>query len=186
MSIYNYKECAAYYDRLILQTKCKVEDDCSVCLETLLEKNVTYLPCKHYFHSNCLNQMIEAKTYTCPLCRYDLFNSLLNKGHRFFYNLNDTTWDDLFFNIITEYTSEAAMARANEVARANAGAVEAGASAGAVEAVEAGEAGEAGAGAGVANAVEAGAGAGAVEAGASANEAGAASIMHAYLIYYTS
>ena len=80
MSI-NYKECATYYDRMILQSKCNVEDDCSVCLESLLNKNAIYLPCKHYFHSACLNMMIKAKTYTCPLCRYNLINSLHQIGH---------------------------------------------------------------------------------------------------------
>ena len=107
----NYNECAAYYDRLILQSKCKVEDNCAVCLETLLDKSVTYLPCKHFFHSNCLNQMIEAKTYTCPLCRYNLINSLYQIGHRFYTindTINNTTWDDLFFNILSDYADAGA------------------------------------------------------------------------------
>ena len=143
----NYNECAAYYDRLILQSKCKVEDNCAVCLETLLDKSVTYLPCKHFFHSNCLNQMIEAKTYTCPLCRYNLINSLYQIGHRF-YTINNTTWDDLFFNILSDY------ADANEV----------------------------GAGAN-ANEVDMGAGPGANANEVDANEA---SIIQAYLIFYTS
>jgi hypothetical protein len=86
--------------------------------------------------------MIEAKTYTCPLCRYNLINSLYQIGHRF-YTINNTTWDDLFFNILSDYAD----ADANEV----------------------------GAGA---NEVDMGTG-----AGPGANEA---SIIQAYLVFYTS
>jgi len=172
MSI-NYKECATYYDRMILQSKCNVEDDCSVCLESLLNKKVIYLPCKHYFHSACLNMMIEAKTYTCPLCRYNLINSLHQIGHNFYTNVygnaNGNTynnnWDDLFFNILMDY--EGAFGDV-EMAGAEAGAGAEGAGAGAGAAEAAGAASEA--------------------AGAAAGATGAAntSIIRAYLIYYTS
>ena len=193
----NYNECAAYYDRLILQSKCKVEDDCAVCLEPLLEKNVIYLPCKHFFHSNCLNQMIKAKTYTCPLCRYNLINSLYQIGHNFYYDLNeavnvnanainvnanDTTWDDLFFNIITDYAGVGAGAE--------------GAGAGAVAAVDA-SANVVGAnvvganvvGANVVGANEVGAnevGANVVGANEAVEGSGTSSIIRAYLVFYTS
>ena len=186
----NYKECATYYDRMILQSKCKVEDDCSVCLEPLLNKNAIYLPCKHYFHSACLNMMIKAKTYTCPLCRYNLINSLHQIGHNFYTdvygsvsgnvygnanvngngNTYNNNWDDLFFNILMDY--EGAFGdMENEVDMA--GAEAAGASA-----VMAG-----------ASADEAAAGAGASEAATAAgmaSEAANTSIIRAYLIYYTS
>jgi hypothetical protein len=185
MSI-NYKECATYYDRMILQSKCNVEDDCSVCLESLLNKKVIYLPCKHYFHSACLNMMIKAKTYTCPLCRYNLINSLHQIGHNFYTNVygnananaNGNTynnnWDDLFFNILMDYEG-AFGPMENEVDMAGAAADMASAS-------EA--AGAAGAAASEAAAGAASAAGGAAVAGATG--AANTSIIRAYLIYYTS
>ena len=201
MPTINYKECATYYDRMILQSKCKVEDDCSVCLESLLNKKVIYLPCKHYFHSACLNMMIKAKTYTCPLCRYNLINSLHQIGHNFYTNVygnanvygdanvygnanaNGNTynnnWDDLFFNILMDYEGAFGdVEMTGDEAAGEAAADEAGASAS-----------EAAVGAGMESASETGAGAGAgAAAGAAAGATGAAntSIIRAYLIYYTS
>ena len=189
MSI-NYKECATYYDRMILQSKCNVEDDCSVCLESLLNKNAIYLPCKHYFHSACLNMMIKAKTYTCPLCRYNLINSLHQIGHNFYTdvygsgnvngnvngngntynNTYNNNWDDLFFNILMDYEGafgDVEMAGAEAAGEAGASEAAAGAAAGASEAAS--------------EAVAA-----ASEAAAGATGAANNSIIRAYLIYYTS
>jgi len=76
--------CAEKHKRLILQKKCKNKDnDCSICLTSLFMRSVIYLPCKHVFHQRCLNQAVEAKLYTCPLCRYDLLDPLLKSGFTF-------------------------------------------------------------------------------------------------------
>jgi len=76
--------CAEKHKRLILQKKCKNKDnDCSICLTSLFMRSVIYLPCKHYFHKECLYQAFEAKLYTCPLCRYDLLDPLLKSGFTF-------------------------------------------------------------------------------------------------------
>ena len=76
--------CAEKHKRLILQKKCKNKDnDCSICLTSLFMRSVIYLPCKHVFHQRCLNQAVEAKLYTCPLCRYDLLDPLLKSGFIF-------------------------------------------------------------------------------------------------------
>jgi hypothetical protein len=190
-----YNECAAYYDRLVIQCKCNLEDDCAVCLEPLLGKNVTHLPCKHFFHSSCLNQVIEAKTYTCPLCRYNLINSLYQIGHNFFLNntinntinnaninANDTTWDDLFFNIIADYVGAASEVGASEVGANEVGANEAGASEVGASEVGTNEVGTNEVGPNEVGANEVGAN----EVGTNEVEAGAANIIHAYLIFYTS
>lgn len=76
--------CAEKHKRLIFQKKCKNKDnDCSICLRSLFMRSVIYLPCKHYFHKECLYQAVEAKLYTCPLCRYDLLDPLLKSGFTF-------------------------------------------------------------------------------------------------------
>jgi hypothetical protein len=90
-------ESAAKYDRLILQKKCTIADDCAICIDSLLTKPVMYLPCKHYFHKACLQQALEKKLYTCPLCRHDLLDALLKTDFKFpvVYDMN--TFINTFF-----------------------------------------------------------------------------------------
>jgi hypothetical protein len=76
-------ENACKYKRIILQKKCTIADDCAICIDSVLEKPVMYLPCKHFFHQACLNQAIEKKLYTCPLCRHDLVEALLKTNFKF-------------------------------------------------------------------------------------------------------
>ena len=96
----NHMECAAHYKRLIIQTKCKnKDDDCAICLMPLLNKRVTYLPCRHYFHHECLNQSIENKIYTCSLCRYSLVEALLQIG-LVIDDVNDVDSHNFWFNLL--------------------------------------------------------------------------------------
>ena len=48
----------------------EVEDSCQICLE-VLEKDAKIfdLPCKHKFHSCCLEQSVSFQHYDCPTCR---------------------------------------------------------------------------------------------------------------------
>ena len=54
------------------------EDDCSICYSFLHsdlqqeQDKIIKFPCTHEFHSSCLCTWIE-KSFTCPLCRYNLF-----------------------------------------------------------------------------------------------------------------
>ena len=159
-----YTDCAAYYDRLILQTKCKIQDNCAICFDTLVNRSIIYLPCKHYFHANCIKQTFENEIYTCPLCRYDLMNSLKKVGHKFNEENDNEVWKYFLYSYYYTRAGEGA----SEAGEAGEGASEAGAS----EAVDEDEdwagasASEAGAGAG------AGAGEGAW-ASAEDDEAGA-------------
>ena len=106
-------DCAAYYDRLILQIKCKIPDDCAICLDTLVNKNVIYLPCKHYFHSNCIKRTFVEKIYTCPLCRHNLMNSLQKIGHIFNEEIENEVWHD--FSYIYYYYTRAGTSEAGTI-----------------------------------------------------------------------
>ena len=45
-----------------------VNDKCLICLEKYLNNNkICYLPCFHFFHSNCIKSWIKIKR-KCPLC----------------------------------------------------------------------------------------------------------------------
>jgi hypothetical protein len=97
----NYTDWAAYYDRIIIERKagtckagtckagtCKAGTDkkddeveeCAICLDLLEKKLIAHLPCKHAFHLTCLKQAVQAKNYSCPLCRYNLVQSLRQIG----------------------------------------------------------------------------------------------------------
>jgi len=76
-------ECAARYNRLMVQQKCPQKEECSICLETMFNRKIIYLPCKHYFHYNCLNEAIQNRLYTCPLCRNSLIQPLIKIGYKF-------------------------------------------------------------------------------------------------------
>jgi hypothetical protein len=79
-----FMDWASHYNRIIIERRNKTShDDCVVCLDTLFNKKVAYLPCKHYFHYDCLKLTIESNKYTCPLCRYDLIYPLQQLGYRY-------------------------------------------------------------------------------------------------------
>ncbi|KAL6128808.1 hypothetical protein ACLB2K_072162 [Fragaria x ananassa] len=49
---------------------------CAVCLEDFdmdqqQEPSITQLPCRHYFHLDCIVQCLE-RNHMCPLCRYEM------------------------------------------------------------------------------------------------------------------
>lgn len=74
---FNYKLQAANHQRIIIQRKYTFnKDNCSICLDELFNHSVSYLPCKHVFHSDCLIETFENKIYSCPLCRLDLKDAL--------------------------------------------------------------------------------------------------------------
>ncbi|XP_018793108.1 PREDICTED: E3 ubiquitin-protein ligase RNF13-like [Bactrocera latifrons] len=43
-------------------------DDCVICLMELENENMTYLPCGHALHDNCIEQYKRHKK-NCPICR---------------------------------------------------------------------------------------------------------------------
>jgi len=62
---YEYKK-----DNFEVCSKSEIEFDenCAICLETLLEKPITKLQCKHVYHIECLEQNYKYRAF-CPTCR---------------------------------------------------------------------------------------------------------------------
>lgn len=107
-TIFDHKLEAEKHDRMIIQKKCKIkEENCSICLLSVFEKKVVFLPCKHFFHHTCLTQSIDSKHYLCPLCRYDLKPSLLKIDHIFpqQYTQSDYIYDYLWFYLFDNLTN---------------------------------------------------------------------------------
>ena len=47
-----------------------MEGSCSICMMNFIKGNeVSTLPCKHYFHTDCINQWLKEYNYKCPVCR---------------------------------------------------------------------------------------------------------------------
>jgi hypothetical protein len=44
------------------------DENCAICLDTLLEKSITKLQCKHVYHIECLEQSYKYTAF-CPTCR---------------------------------------------------------------------------------------------------------------------
>ena len=76
-------DSANLYDRIIIKNNSKNNDECPICLESFLNKQIMYLPCKHMFHSSCIKQSFQNKLYTCSLCRHDLKTALTKINYKF-------------------------------------------------------------------------------------------------------
>ena len=56
----------------------KKDELCSICMENYKKKSIGYiLPCKHFFHVNCLNQWFKGKkSRFCPNCKFKVKSKL--------------------------------------------------------------------------------------------------------------
>ena len=67
-------------NRLILQHNYDVEEECSICLMSMLDKSVIYTPCKHRYHYKCIFAMLggpHQSRHKCPLCRFNLTSAAM-------------------------------------------------------------------------------------------------------------
>jgi hypothetical protein len=71
-----FTAAAKRHNRMILQQNYDVEENCPICLDSMLDKPVIYTPCKHRFHSKCMFALLSSQhlsKYNCPMCRHDLW-----------------------------------------------------------------------------------------------------------------
>jgi hypothetical protein len=67
-------------NRLMLQQKFDIEEECPICLESMNDKPVIYTPCKHRFHAKCMFTLLGGEhlsKYKCSLCRFDLTSAIM-------------------------------------------------------------------------------------------------------------
>jgi hypothetical protein len=50
------------------------DNNCSICLEPMINNVATLLPCGHRFHSACIRQALPGTRGECPLCRTAVLN----------------------------------------------------------------------------------------------------------------
>jgi hypothetical protein len=59
---------------------CKTE--CPICFEHIIDKsNEIVLDCKHIYHRDCITPWIKKNNLTCPYCRTEITQRILNKYH---------------------------------------------------------------------------------------------------------
>lgn len=54
-------------------------EDCSVCYEPILKRNGTALSCGHVFHTQCLRKWVTRDRSTCPYCREQIAEDVLDR-----------------------------------------------------------------------------------------------------------
>jgi hypothetical protein len=54
----------------IAKRNLEITNECAICLAEVQSKDpITYLPCGHRFHTECIQRSLRAGIATCPLCR---------------------------------------------------------------------------------------------------------------------
>ena len=55
------------------------DENCPICLDNLVSKDVYCLGCEHYFHTECIGLWL-AKNTSCPICREECkkYNSIIS------------------------------------------------------------------------------------------------------------
>lgn len=55
------------------QVDSTTRDICGICVDEYTKNDpIVVLPCKHYFHTECIRHWLCNEKVTCPLCRFDV------------------------------------------------------------------------------------------------------------------
>ena len=79
----NYRKTAKDTERIIVQTRYHLHEDCPLCLDDMFDKKVKYLPCGHAFCATCLQKQVDSKCpskYKCASCRRGFVSCLIRQN----------------------------------------------------------------------------------------------------------
>lgn len=79
----DYKKIAKDTERIIVQTRYHLHEDCPLCLDDMFDKKVKYLPCGHAFCATCLQKQVDSKCpskYKCASCRRGFASCLIRQN----------------------------------------------------------------------------------------------------------
>lgn len=78
-----YKKIAKDTERIIVQTRYHLHEDCPLCLDDMFDKKVKYLPCGHAFCLTCLQKQVNSKCpskYKCASCRRGFVSCIIRQN----------------------------------------------------------------------------------------------------------
>ena len=78
-----YKKIAKDTERIIVQTRYHLHEDCPLCLDDMFDKKVKYLPCGHAFCGTCLQNQVDSKCpskYKCASCRRGFVSCIIRQN----------------------------------------------------------------------------------------------------------
>lgn len=69
-------------NKIISESNYHIDQECCLCLDSMLGKTVSYTPCRHVFHIECFNMLYQyqidsqkIKVINCPECRINLYEA---------------------------------------------------------------------------------------------------------------
>jgi len=67
----NFKKiiCKTCIVQELIDKQCKSLGTCSICLEPIIQRNITTLSCSHTFHKLCIKKWTKGN---CPICRAEI------------------------------------------------------------------------------------------------------------------
>ena len=75
-NVEQHKTTSKLYNRIVIIRKYNIDENCSLCLNSMLNKKVYHLPCSHSYHINCFKQQVSIMrdmNTNCALCRKDFY-----------------------------------------------------------------------------------------------------------------
>jgi hypothetical protein len=50
-----------------------LDNKCNVCMDDMnKDEEIIILPCKHTYHSNCIDEWLNNYNYKCPICKVEV------------------------------------------------------------------------------------------------------------------
>ena len=74
-SAYNQQRLACRSNQIITETRCRLQEQCAICLSSVSGCDVYHTPCRHVFHKACYERQLGSMRENrelCAVCRNDL------------------------------------------------------------------------------------------------------------------
>ncbi|KAJ3036082.1 hypothetical protein HDV00_003057 [Rhizophlyctis rosea] len=95
-------------------------DTCAICLDVFEDGSaVRQLPCRHFFHKDCIAEWVTKRNGVCPICRIDLLPHDTEAPNTPLEGAEITAEDVEVASVVTEHGSVDAASRRSSVRRGN-------------------------------------------------------------------
>jgi hypothetical protein len=80
--------------------------ECCICMDDIMSTNCVTTPCGHIFHANCLMKHTRVNSYTCPCCRAEMVEQLVDEEEDEDEDEDDNSEDSDYDTITDEMEEE--------------------------------------------------------------------------------